>query len=339
LCGSPERKRGVTRRRYGNPDYVFAGGGTGGHLYPGIALANELDGETLFLCTERPFDRGALEAAGQRFECLSSPMLGPSFPLRFGKACSRALKILEEVRPRVVIGLGGYGAVPAAVAAVFRGIPFVLLEQNIVPGKANRLLANLARRVYVQWEGTAMRGRLVATGSPLRSRLRKIPRGEACRRLGLDPDKRVVLILGGSQGAAALNRLEVPAQTLRIAGRGKSAPGDVVLEYLEEMEVAYSAADLAVSRAGAMAIAELAFFSLPTILVPYPHAAGDHQRANARALGDAVRVVEEGEIDLLPDLVAKLVSGGAPLHNMGRALGKFARPDAARLISEDLARI
>ncbi len=319
--------------------YIFAGGGTGGHLYPGIALSNELEGDSLFLCTERPFDRRALEAAGKSFEALSSPRLGMTFPFRFGRACRQAAQILKKVGPRVVVGLGGYGTVPTAVAAFFQGIPFVLMEQNIIPGKANRFLARLARRVYVQWAETKMKGSLLATGSPLRASLRKIPREEACRKFGLNPDRPVVLVLGGSQGAAALNQVEIPAQTLRITGKGKSAAGDVVVEYLDEMEYAYSAADLAISRAGAMAIAELAFFGLPTILIPYPHAAHDHQRANARALGNAVSIVEEAEIDLLGDRVSKLVSGGEALHNMSRDFQRFASPDAAKLIMEDLAKI
>ena len=246
---------------------------------------------------------------------------------------------MKEVRPRVVIGLGGYGTVPTAVAAYFLGIPFVLMEQNIIPGKANRFLARLARRVYVQWAGTKMGGSLLVTGSPLRARLKKVPREEACQKLGLDPNRPVVLVLGGSQGAAALNQVEIPAQTLRITGKGKSSSGDVVVEYLDEMELAYSAADLAISRAGAMAIAELAFFGIPSILVPLPTSAKDHQRANARALGEAVRVVEEAEIDLLPDLVSKLVSGGEALHNMSRDFRTFASPDAAQIIREDLETI
>lgn len=318
---------------------LFAGGGTGGHLYPGIALAQSLEIRLLFLCTERAFDRTALEANGLPYRILPSPRLSASFPLKFGRACAIAVRTLLEFRPDVVVGLGGYGSVPPIAAAICLRIPFVLMEQNMLPGKANRALASLAARVFVQWEGTRLPGRIVQAGSPLRPSLRRIERGEACRRLGLDPARPVVLVLGGSQGADALNALDLDIQTLRITGRGRMARGTVVLEYLNEMEVAYSAADLAISRAGALAIAELAYFGIPTVLVPYPHAADDHQRANARALGDAAWVVEESEIERIYPIVRKLVSGDPEVHNRGRALRQFARPNAARTIAEELAKL
>ncbi|MBI2900748.1 MAG: UDP-N-acetylglucosamine--N-acetylmuramyl-(pentapeptide) pyrophosphoryl-undecaprenol N-acetylglucosamine transferase [Planctomycetes bacterium] len=318
---------------------LFAGGGTGGHLYPGIALAQSLSGRRLFLCTERPFDRSALDAARLPYRVLPSPRLSPSFPVRFGRAVAESLRALREFRPDVLVGLGGYGSVPPVAAAMLLGIPYVLLEQNIRPGKANRALAPMAARVYAQWRETRLPGRVVAAGSPIRPGLRRIPKSQACARLGLDPDRPTVLVLGGSQGAGALNALDLDVQTIRITGRGRTARGTVVLEYLDEMELAYSAADLAVSRAGALAIAELACFGLPTVLVPYPHAADDHQRANARALGDAVWVVEESEIGRIAEIVAKLVSADPEVHNRGRALQRFARPEAARTIAEDLSSI
>lgn len=318
---------------------LFAGGGTGGHLYPGIALAHTLKTRILFLCTERPFDRLALEAAGLPYCVLPAPRISPSFPLRFGRACARAARVLLEFRPDVVVGLGGYGSVPTLVAATCLGIRFVLLEQNVLPGKANRALARLAARVFVQWDGTKISGRVVAAGSPLRATLTRIDRVEACGRLGLDSRQPVVLVLGGSQGAEALNSVDLDVQTLRIVGRGRTARGTVVLEYLNEMELAYSAADLAISRAGALAIAELAHFGIPTVLVPYPHAADDHQRENARRLGDAAWVVEETELPRLRGIVDKLVSGDPEVHNRGRALQRFARPDAARTIAEELGKL
>lgn len=240
----------------------------------------------------------------------------------------------------MLVGLGGYGCVPPVAAAMMMGIPYVLLEQNVRPGRANRALAPMAARVYAQWTGTKVRGRVLPAGSPLRPGLRRVPRPEACARLGLDPARPIVLVLGGSQGAEALNALDLDdVQTIRITGRGRKARGTVVLEYLHEMELAYSAADLAVSRAGALAIAELAAFGLPSVLVPYPHAADDHQRANAHALGDAVWVVEESGIGRVREIVAKLVSGDPAVHNKGRALHAFARPEAARTIAEDLKKI
>lgn len=271
------------------------------------------------------------------FQVLASPRLSPSFPVKFGRACADSARAIQSFRPDVIVGLGGYGCVPTIAAAMMYGIPFVLLEANILPGKAVRALAPLASRVYTQWSEARLPGRTVVSGMPLRPGLRRVPRDEACRRLGLDAAKPVVLVLGGSQGAGALNALEIDAQTLRITGRGNTAQGTVVLEYLDEMELAYSAADLAISRAGALAIAELAYFGIPTVLVPYPRAADDHQRRNARALGESVWVVEESAIDGARDVVAKLVSRDPDVHNRGRNFQRFARPDAAQIIARDLA--
>ncbi len=293
----------------------------------------------MFLCTERPFDRAVLETARLPHRPVPSPRLSASFPIRFGRALAKSARVLLDFRPDVLVGLGGYGCVPPVTAAALMGIPYVLLEQNILPGRANRTLAPMAARVYAQWEGTRLRGRILAAGSPLRPGLRRVSREEACLRLGLDPRRPTVLVLGGSQGAEALNAIEIRAQSVRITGRGRSAQGTVVREYVNEMEVAYSAADLAVSRAGALAIAELAYFGVPTVLVPYPRAAENHQRANARALGNAVWVIEEARIDRVGEIVAKLVSGDPEIHNRGRAFHRYARPDAARVIAEDLGRI
>ena len=279
------------------------------------------------------------------------------------RAVRSAARCVRRFRPDVVVGVGGYGTVPPVVAGSALGVPYVLLEQNIRPGKANRFLAPGAARVYAQWPQlrNAFPGcgaKVLVTGSPLRSQLRPRPRAEALERFGLREGLPVVAVVGGSQGADALNRGVVEGlngtagklQILHVAGRGKAEAVRAaykergaraeVREFVAEMDYLYSAADLVVSRAGAMAIAELAFFGVPAVLVPIPRSAGDHQRENARAAaasGGAL-LLEEPDCAAggLAPVLQRLVRGDAVFDNMRRGWGPFARPEAARAILEDL---
>ncbi len=280
-----------------------------------------------------------------------------------GKAILAAARCIRRFRPHVLVGVGGYGTVPPALAARAMGVPFVLLEQNARPGKANRFLAPAAGRIYVQWDSarSAFPGcgsRVVATGSPIRAHLRRMPRPRALRRFGLEADRPTLVVVGGSQGADALNHgalagLDGTAskiQIIHVTGAGKveavraayreKGARAAVLEFVSEMDALYSAADLLVSRAGAMAIAEISAFEVPSVLVPIPRSSGDHQRENARAVARAGGAVLMEEADCLAGglapLLRKLVSGDAMFDNMRKHLKPFARPRAARAILDDL---
>lgn len=348
----------------GGRRFLFAGGGTGGHIFPGLALAHRSGAEVFWLCTSRAFDAAQLSKEDVPFEPLPSPRwrLG-GFLAPMARALSTSVRRLRAFRPDVVIGVGGYGTVPPALAAAAIGVPYVLLEQNVRPGRANRFLAPGAARIYVQWAEArgAFPGcgeKVRVTGSPLRERMRPVPRERALARFGLPPGVPTVAVVGGSQGAEALNRgvaagldgtaskLQVihvtgvagPAEAVRAAYRDRGARASVC-EFVADMESLYSAADLVVSRAGAMAIAEIAAFGVPSVLVPIARSSGDHQRENARAAarsGGAILLEEARLAEGLAPVLRKLVAGDPMLDDMRRALGLLARPDAAASILDDL---
>ncbi|MDQ2991993.1 MAG: UDP-N-acetylglucosamine--N-acetylmuramyl-(pentapeptide) pyrophosphoryl-undecaprenol N-acetylglucosamine transferase [Candidatus Eremiobacteraeota bacterium] len=299
---------------------VFAGGGTGGHLYPAIAVADALkhDATVSFVGTADRLEATIVPNAGYPLYTIAArPLTGAASPFVNAKGIAQSIGLLRRLRPDIVIATGGYVCFPLVTAARIPGItkwhvPIALLEPNAVPGLTNRLLTPMVDEV---WNATN-------TGVPVRASLRALPtRADAAERLGLDPSRQTLLVVGGSQGARSINGAVinlalsggVPAgwQLLLIAGRTNAAdatialarvPNARVLPYLDDMADAYAVADLVLARAGAMTIAELAAVRLPAILVPYPHAAADHQTANARA------VAATGAAVLLPDaeLVARL---------------------------------
>ncbi len=334
---------------------AFAGGGTGGHLFPGVALAQEHDGASLFLCTTRPFDARQLSHYGFDHAPIDAPRLRDAVlnPMRMLRAVRQAAILLRAFRADVVVGVGGYGSAPALVAAKTLGIPYVLLEQNVRPGRTNRISAKGARRIYGQWRQTSpfFGSRFRHTGSPLRRDFTPVARPAARRKFALG-EGAIVGIVGGSQGADSLNTLALEAWRstgcrdvtfLHLAGAGAEQVAGTysreglaakVLDFERDMGAFYSACDLVVSRAGGMAIAELASARAAAAFVPFPQAAEDHQRVNARALGDAAWLIEEPAP--LAALVPKLVSADPCFNNRARMLARMARPTAARDILGDL---
>lgn len=348
---------------------LFAGGGTGGHVFPGVALVQEASGASIhWLCTNRPFDAAQLGKEKIPFEALESPrwrgftgFLGP-----MARAILASARRIREFRPHVLVGVGGYGTVPPVIAARTLSLPYVLLEQNVRPGKANRFLAPGAARIYAQWPEakSAFPGcgeKTLVTGSPLRRQLRRVPRERALERFGLGSDLPTLAVVGGSQGAEALNRGVVEAlngtasklQIIHVTGasqvdlvRGayaRKGARAVVLDFVSDMDSLYSAADLVISRAGAMAIAELAAFGTPSVLVPIARSSGDHQRENARAVakaGGAMLLEErEGGLARLTPILEKLVNRDPVFDAMREKLARLARPGAAAAILEDLEKV
>ena len=282
------------------------------------------------------------------------------------RAILASARAIRDFRPDVLFGVGGYGTVPPVVAAKSMGLPYVLLEPNMRPGKANRFLAPGAARIYAQWPAarSAFPGcgpRIVVTGSPLRKELRRRERDQALGRFGLEPGLPTLAVVGGSQGADALNRGVVEAlngaasrlQIIHVTGKAqvdgvreayaRKGARAVVLDFVSDMDSLYSAADLIVSRAGAMAIAELAAFGTPAVLVPIGRSSGDHQRENARAVAKAGGAILLEERDGLPGrltpILEKLVDRDPVFEEMRRKLAPLAKPDAAAAILEDLGRV
>lgn len=306
-------------------DVVLTGGGTGGHIYPGIAIADMLRERGLrvaFIGTADRLESTLVPAAGYELHTVSSRPLTRTLSPELVRTSvanltgvAQSLALLGRIRPRLVIATGGYVCFPAVVAARIRGIPAALLEPNAHPGLTNRLLAPLVAEVWGAFPEADPRfaGRYVYTGIPVRRALASLPGvREAVERLDTDPQRRVLLVMGGSQGARSINDAVVALaergglpgwQVLLISGErdyerlNGRFPRSVldVRPYFDDMTLAYAVADLIVCRAGASTLGELAAVGKPAILVPYPYAADDHQRANAEtfARSGAALVIED----------------------------------------------
>ncbi|TCL81349.1 MULTISPECIES: undecaprenyldiphospho-muramoylpentapeptide beta-N-acetylglucosaminyltransferase [unclassified Curtobacterium] len=311
--------------------YLFAGGGTAGHVNPLLAVADRLterepDAEVLVLGTAEGLESRLVPMRG--YELLTIPRLpfprklngaALRFPQRFAAAVKRTEQIIREHEVEVVLGVGGYAAAPAYIAARRTGTPIVVHEQNAKPGLANRLAAFLTEHVGLTFSNTRLRhGRVV--GMPLRREIesldRRASRTEALAEFGLDPARPVLLVTGGSSGARSINRtinksaatiVGAGWQVLHVVGAASDiGPSDLdgyhVLAYCDRMDLAYAASDFVVSRSGAGMVCELTAVGLPSVLVPYPVGNGE-QRHNAKDVvdvGGAV-LVADGEFD--PDWV------------------------------------
>jgi UDP-N-acetylmuramate--L-alanine ligase/undecaprenyldiphospho-muramoylpentapeptide beta-N-acetylglucosaminyltransferase/UDP-N-acetylenolpyruvoylglucosamine reductase len=290
----------------------------------------------------------------------------PVFAVRFLQAARLCSRLFDEFKPAVVLGTGGFTSVPAALAAWQRRVPFVTHESNAIPGRATRLLARIAAVVAVGMEECAAHFpgyRVVNAGTPVRGALRKLPASEARWQLGLDQQRRTVLIAGGSQGAHGLNNLVIEAlpglrhlgrqiQFIHLTGDGDfervraayEANGlkAVVRQFLKEMELAYSAATLAVSRSGAAALSELAWFGVPSVLVPFPAAADNHQffNADSAAKHGGARVMTETATTgaMLAATIDELLRG-IERRTMSEKMAELRRPDAALALASLLAEV
>ena len=363
---------------------VFAGGGTGGHVYPAIAMYEGLLArggtvEALFVGVKGGMESQLLAKRNVRLVLLPGRgVRGASLwgklmaPLELARGVFAAVGVLRAFRPDVVVGTGGYASVSAVLAAVILRRPRILQEQNSVPGLANRLLARFADVMLLSYEESRSRlprgVRTVVIGNPLRiapgkAREAREAREAGARALGLDPSRHTVLVIGGSRGAHSLNvaassaveRLlgETGLQWILLTGerdcdemRGRFAPhGDrvVVRAYLEDVQHAYGVADVAVARAGASAVFELAAFGIPSIFVPYPYAADGHQRLNVEPLrrqGGAV-VIEDVNLsgERLAEEITALLRDGPRRERMSRVLTGWARVDAAESAAEKIVEL
>lgn len=347
---------------------IVTGGGTGGHLFPGIAVAEEMrrrfpQGRILFVSTDRAIDNKML--ATRSFEkkaiaCL--PLKGKSV---WGTLKSvsqlpfslwQALRIVRAFRPQLVLGVGGYVTGPVVLAARLMGVKTCIHEQNSVPGMANRMLGKIVDRIYVSIPGSEdffPRGKAVLTGNPVRAELLL----EAGRQKDQAASK-TVLVLGGSQGAHRVNALMVAAFTPALPAdlvllRHQTGSSDEawvrkaydeagvaaqVSSFISDMAAAYREADLVVSRAGATTLAELAVLGLPAILIPFPYAADDHQTTNAAFLvrGGAALMFPERELDgaKLRAEILGLLNDAPRLQGMAARMKEYARPEATTAIVE-----
>ncbi len=352
---------------------LFAGGGTGGHIYPALAVADEFSRreapfEALFVGTRSGLEATAVPSAGYRISFITSRgVRGRGFwaktvtMIMLSAGIVQSALIIARFRPHVVYGSGGYVSAAAVIAGFLLSRTIVIQEQNSVPGLANRKLAPLARKIFLGFGSAAGyfrdSGKLAVTGNPLRRKILEDAGRGAAEGFGLDPDRPVLLVFGGSQGASTLNR--AAAEYLRerpelqgIIQTGSRGYEEVsrtlegerhrvhIAEFIEDIENAYAAADLALARAGALSVSELAAVGLPSVLVPYPHSADRHQELNAEFMvdiGGAMMIRDEDlSASSLAESVDPLISDRSRLEGMRKALepmkGRRSASEVADLI-------
>jgi UDP-N-acetylglucosamine--N-acetylmuramyl-(pentapeptide) pyrophosphoryl-undecaprenol N-acetylglucosamine transferase len=355
------------------PRIIIAGGGTGGHIFPAVSIARELqrrwpEAELLFVGAKGGMEMTVVPKNGFGIKGvwisgihrqLNLRNLGRNllFPAKLLVSLVQARRILGQFKPQAVVGVGGFASGPLGRMAAAKGIPLFLCEQNAYPGLVNRWLAKYATRILL---GNAAAGRYFpaaksqVTGNPIR-RFVLPARDEAVRQLGLDPARPVVLSLGGSLGARTLNQawlagrtelLDAGIQLVWQCGKGyheklqpqvAAHPGLKLQAFIDDMAVAYAAADLIVSRAGGSTISELIALSKPSVLVPSPNVAEDHQTKNALSLTDkgaALLVKDSDAVEQLGPTVRKVVQDPTQLAGLTQAISQMEKHDAAAEIVE-----
>ncbi|MDP4126580.1 MAG: undecaprenyldiphospho-muramoylpentapeptide beta-N-acetylglucosaminyltransferase [Bacillota bacterium] len=356
---------------------ILTGGGTGGHIYPALAIAQgllALDAETqiLYVGIRDGMEARLVPEAGIAFAGISGKGLPRKLSLETIKVIGKSVKalwetknILREFHPDLVVGTGGYVSGPVVLTASLFNIPTLLHEQNALPGITNRLLARVVRRVMVTFPESiahfGVKKKLDLVGLPVRPEIGKVSRENGARHFGLRPDRATLLVTGGSRGARTLNQamttvLEYLTQHSNIQviwATGKMTYGETIeefekrriswkrpewriLEYLKDMPEALACADLFIGRAGAASLAELMVAGTPSLLIPYPYAAENHQEHNARSLvqAGAARIILDSELDgeRLRKEINELISQPKLLAEMGAAAQALAQPQALNKI-------
>ena len=358
---------------------IISGGGTGGHIFPAVSIANAVkelrpDAKILFVGALGRMEMQRVPAAG--YEIIGLPIQGfdrknllKNFKVlyKIWKSQRMAKKIIKDFRPQVAVGVGGYASGPTLNMAAAKGIPCLLQEQNSYAGVTNKLLAKKAAKMCVAYEGMERffpAEKIMMTGNPVRQQLldTTITHEDAVRSFGFDPTKKVVLIVGGSLGARTLNEsvlqhldqirksdVQFIWQTGKFYSaeiserlKGQDIPNLTVTDFISDMGVAYKAADLVVSRAGAGSISEFCLLGKPVILVPSPNVAEDHQTKNAMALVNkaAALYVKDAEADkiLLP-LAIDTAKDDAKLQSLHENILKMALPDSADIIAKEVIKL
>lgn len=357
---------------------LLAAGGTGGHVYPAIAIADAVkgvrsDSEILFVGTRDRMEWQAVPGAGYDIKSVwisgFHRRLTPQnllFPVKLVISLMQSFSILKRFRPDVIVACGGFAAGPVGWVAAKLGIPLAIQEQNSYPGVTNRILAKHAVKIFTAFEAAEQylpEHKIELTGNPVRSSLKVSDKQDALNHFGLSDDKPVLLILGGSGGAKALNdamakRLdelhnEFEIQIIWQCGEKyyrdlsnsineKEHPNLRLLGYIDDMPAAYGAATLVLTRAGASTCSELMMIGKPSVLVPSPNVAGDHQTKNAAAMvkeGASVLISEDDLNDGLTDKVPALLKDDDKLQKMSQAALKLAKPDAANQIAQQLFKL
>ena len=350
-----------------NLRFVISGGGTGGHIFPAIAIADALkkrfpEAEILFIGAKGRMEMDRVPKAGYPIEGLwisgfTKDLSVITLPFKLVSSLTKARRILKRFQPNAVIGVGGFASGPTLKAANWLHIPTIIQEQNSYPGKTNRNVGQKAKAICVAYNGLEQwfpKEKIHFTGNPLRGNINgNCDRNEAAEYFGVKAEQPVVLLVGGSQGALGINK-GISAQIEKFSDgsmqliwqTGKFYYDEAVKEvkenhleasvkptvFIDRMDYAYSVADVVISRAGAISISELALVQKPVIFVPLPTAAEDHQTKNAQQLVDAGAALmvknNEAELVLIPKL-QELLRDKAKQEDMKNNIAQFARPNAA----------
>lgn len=353
-----------------SPRVIISGGGTGGHIFPAISIANEIrrrhpDARILFIGAEGRMEMERVPAAG--YEIIGLPVSGfdrkklwRNFKVlaRLYKSIRKVRSVLKDFNPDIAVGVGGYASGPALKAAQKAGCPTLIQEQNSYAGVTNKMLGKKAEAICTAYDNMDRffpAEKIIKTGNPVRAAILESPltRSEAKTKLGFDPERPLVLVVGGSLGALTINEsiaggldkfVESGIQLMWQTGKyyaerfvpmAEGRPGVKASAFIDDMATAYRAADVVVSRAGAGTISELQLLGCPSILVPSPNVAEDHQRKNAQALVDndaAVMVLDADARGNLADTVIGLVKDPERCERMTEAILAMALPDAAARI-------
>ena len=358
---------------------IISGGGTGGHIFPAISIANAIkkkrpDAEILFVGAEGRMEMHRVPAAG--YEIKGLPICGfdrkhllknIAVLFKIWKSERLAAKIIRDFKPMAAVGVGGYASGPTLNKCASMGIPCLIQEQNSYAGVTNKILSKKAEKICVAYEGMERffpADKIILTGNPVRQSLleNNLTREEAALKLGLDPKLKTILIVGGSLGARTVNESVINhldlieksgVQFIWQTGKyyypdicrrmeGKKLPMLHITEFISDMGTAYKAADLVISRAGAGSISEFCLISKPVILVPSPNVAEDHQTKNAMALStrDAALFVKDADAqEQLMPLALKTVNDDALLKNLSDNIAKMALKDSADIIAEEVIKL
>ncbi len=354
----------------GNLKVIISGGGTGGHIFPAVSIANELkerlpEIDILFVGALGKMEMERVPAAG--YPIIGLPVVGfprkPSFKMlsffqKLFRSMRLANKIIKDFKPDIAIGVGGFASGPVLKAAVRKGVPAILQEQNSYAGITNKLLAAKVNKIcvaYPNMERYFPAEKIVITGNPIRKNLLKVidDKTEACNFFNLNAEKPVVLIVGGSLGARTINEavmanlelirkseVQILWQTgsfyyTEMLGRlGENTPGNLQpLEFISRMDLAYAVADVVISRAGAGTISELCLLGKPSVLVPSPNVAEDHQTKNAMALVENQAALLIKDADSKEQMIKEtfsLLDDKTRLKSMSDHIRKLSRPNAAK---------
>lgn len=348
--------------------FLFAGGGTGGHLYPAIAVADEIkrikpEAEILFVGTKSKIEGRVVPKLGYKFKSIWIKGLARKFsfsnllfPVRLFVSLIQSVLISMKFKPRVAIGSGGYVAGPAIWGASVLGAKIILIEPNSYPGITTRLLEKQADEIHIAFEDSKkylrVKDRVFLSGNPIRTSLIVLDKADALKHFGLDTSRKTLLILGGSLGAGSINKIvesslsELLKLNIQILWQTGSAYYDKyshyngqyvkVLSFIDEMDKAYSSCDLVVARAGASTISELAALGLPSLLVPSPNVAENHQYHNAKSLFDAgaALLIEDKNLnENFLNAVSTLIFAEEKLNDLRNNIRNFSRHDAANIIA------